>query len=99
LRQPNVWDQKFPLIQADLNALINPTSGPGQPRLLFLTQPFMRGQDVVAVQQKLIDLGFEIIADGIFGPATDEAVTEFQENKSLTADGIVGQRTRAALGL
>ena len=99
LRQPRVWDQKFPLIQADLNALIDPTSGPGQPRLLFLTQPLMRGQDVVAVQQKLIELDFEIVADGIFGPATDEAVTEFQANKNLTADGIVGQRTRVALGL
>lgn len=99
LRQPSVWDQKFPLIQADLNALIDPTSDPGQPRLLFLAQPFMRGQDVVDVQRKLIGLGFKIVADGIFGPATDSAVTEFQTANNLTADGIVGKRTRAALGL
>jgi hypothetical protein len=99
LREPSTWDQKFPKIQADLNSLTVPTTTPAEPRLLFLTQPFMRGQDVVEIQRKLIGLGFNISDDGIFGSATDEAVTAFQASKNLTADGVVGSKTKAALGL
>ncbi|BEP16128.1 hypothetical protein acdb102_44390 [Acidothermaceae bacterium B102] len=36
--------------------------------------------------------------DGIFGPKTKTAVEEFQSGSGLTADGIVGPHTWAALG-
>ena len=39
------------------------------------------------------------MADGIFGPLTEEAVKEFQKRKGLTADGVVGAKTWAALGV
>lgn len=39
-----------------------------------------------------------LVQDGIFGPITEEAVRDFQQRKGLTADGIVGARTWAALG-
>jgi murein L,D-transpeptidase YcbB/YkuD len=99
LREPSVWDQKFPRIQQDLNDLTEASARPDEPRLLFLRQPPMRGGDVTEIQLKLIDLGFKIAADGIFGPATDDAITAFQVREHLTADGVVGGRTRAALGL
>ena len=35
--------------------------------------------------------------DGMFGAKTDARVKEFQGNKGLVADGIVGPKTRAAL--
>jgi len=56
------------------------------------------GPDVVALQQKLIAAGYSVAADGDFGPGTDAAVKQFQASKGLTADGVVGPATWAALG-
>lgn len=53
-----------------------------------------RGTEVATLQRML-----NLIADGIFGPLTDEAVREFQKSHSLVVDGIVGPRTWAALGI
>ena len=60
-----------------------------------------QGDDVRQVQEKLIAAGFAIEggADGKFGQHTDDAVRAFQAAKNLTADGVVGPNTRAALGL
>lgn len=38
-----------------------------------------------------------IVKDGIFGANTEKMVKEFQEKHSLTVDGIVGSKTKAAL--
>jgi peptidoglycan hydrolase-like protein with peptidoglycan-binding domain len=38
-----------------------------------------------------------MVVDGVFGPATETAVKEFQEGAGLTVDGIVGPQTWAAL--
>jgi len=79
-------------------------TGPGtvegseaEQRPLRLTTPPIRGQDVQAVQRSLARKGFAVIADGIFGPATARAVTDFQRRNGLVADGIVGPKTRELL--
>lgn len=59
-----------------------------------------RGEQVRSVQQKLIQYGYMTgEADGIFGKKTYDAVVWFQRKNGLTADGVVGGATAAALGL
>ena len=72
---------------------------PSEQRLLRLRTPFMQGEDVREVQEALANSGIDVDKDGVFGPATARAVTGFQREGGLTADGIVGPATRAALGL
>jgi len=66
-------------------------------RLLFLTKPNMRGDDVKKVQEALAKAGFDIKADGVFGPYTRVVVMNFQRQKKLVADGVVGPAVRKAL--
>lgn len=52
----------------------------------------MNGLHVQGLQELL-----HIYPDGKFGPLTEEAVKEFQKAHGLVADGIVGEKTWAAL--
>ena len=57
------------------------------------------GEEVKAMQQALIDLGYlEGKADGKFGDKTEEAVRAFQRKNGLTPDGLAGKQTRSMLG-
>lgn len=55
------------------------------------------GADVLALQEQLRAAGYNIAADGIFGPATQSAVRAYQQANGLQVDGIVGNQTRSAL--
>lgn len=60
-------------------------------RQLFLTMPHLRGDDVVELQSRLTHLGFDCgRVDGILGPRTAGALSEFQSNCGLVPDGICG---------
>lgn len=59
-----------------------------------------RGDTVKTIQRKLKRWGYYSgNVDGIFGSATKKAVKYFQRKNGLTADGIVGKKTLAALGM
>ena len=59
-----------------------------------------KGDDVIAVQKRLKQWGYYSGAvDGIFGYATERAVRWFQEKNGLSVDGVVGEKTAAAMGL
>lgn len=58
------------------------------------------GSEVKKIQQKLKDLGYSVgKVDGIYGSKTKSAVTKFQKNCGITADGICGKQTLLYLGL
>ena len=59
-----------------------------------------RGDKVKELQQKLKRwVYYTGSIDGIFGSGTQAAVKNFQKKNGLTADGIVGPKTAAALGM
>ncbi len=79
-------------------AFVSSLSGPG------VTGSNLRrgssGSDVSAMQQMLIDRGYDLGetgADGKFGPKTAAAVKQFQQDFGLQADGIAGDQTMSAL--
>jgi hypothetical protein len=70
-----------------------------------LSAPLMKtgakGPGVGAVQQGLIDLGFAMplstrrfgVPDGVFGSETTQRLIQFQKQKGLMADGVIGKDT------
>lgn len=57
-----------------------------------------RGSPVSGLQDILAALGhYEGYVDGVFGPLTESAVLEFQEDCGLHVDGLVGPKTKSAL--
>ncbi len=77
---------------------------------LYRESSFVAAEEVVStgltttqvktVQQKLKNWGYYAgSVDGIYGTKTKQAVIKFQKNNGLVADGIVGAKTAAALGM
>lgn len=59
-----------------------------------------RGERVALIQQRLKEWGYYTgDVDGIFGRGTHNAVVRFQRQNKLSADGQVGSKTAAAMGL
>lgn len=56
-----------------------------------------KGNQVKYLQRFLNWYGNNLDVDGIFGPATDSAVKNFQRDHNLDPDGIVGPLTRSAI--
>lgn len=52
-----------------------------------------RGAPVRIIQEWLTLHGFAVVVDGVFGPASDDAVRRFQARHRLATDGVVGKRT------
>lgn len=98
-----VWDAPptpTPLATNTLTPTLTPEPTiPPLTRTLGLTSPYMSGDDILLLQQRLLTLGYSEIgvADGTFGPKTDQAVRHFQTRNGLAADGIVGQTTWKAI--
>ena len=84
------------LPEAVLQSLTDPST-PNQP----VNRPIVRrgdsGEAVRLLQSLLQARGYDLVVDGIFGPATEAAVKAFQMAANLSVDGIVGPNTWSAL--
>ena len=72
----------------------------GQNDTIKVLQIGSKGDDVKWLQQKLIDLGYDLGkwgADGDYGKQTAKAVKQFQMDNHLQVDGKVGPKTFKAL--
>lgn len=70
------------------------------PMAYAISQYGSSGDEVKQIQTKLRDWGYyKGSVDGVYGSQTYEAVKAFQSSNGLTADGIAGSQTLAALGI
>jgi N-acetylmuramoyl-L-alanine amidase len=70
----------------------------GDRLLTHLPGSLLCGDDVIALQQRLLELGFKVgRVDGRFGRRTELAVREFQRNVGIPPDGTCGPATLKAL--
>jgi len=84
---------------ATWKSLVDAGFRPGD-RLLYYRLPMLHGEDVAALQHDLNALGFDPgQVDGIFGAAALRAVLDFQQNRHLPEDGIVGPQFLDELAL
>ena len=77
---------------ADAGANVSPAEAPTTTEHVVELSEGDEGRQVKLLQEAL-----GIGADGVFGPATEEAVQHFQAHHGLTIDGVVGSQTWAAL--
>lgn len=77
-------------------------------RLLKLTDPMQKGDDVKEMQSRIRDYGIRAVVidgkaktfkvDGTFGPVTEAAVKAYQKSMGLAVDGKAGKKTISSLG-
>ncbi|WP_199295849.1 peptidoglycan-binding protein [Trichocoleus sp. FACHB-591] len=106
-----LWNKQNPSDQITADSLFgpqtaarmnrSPAEGFKTTRLLKLVTPNLQGEDVRKVQQALVNAGFlsNNQVSGNYDAATEVAVKNFQDQKGLGKDGIVGPQTRKALGI
>lgn len=92
------WSNRVAEVRAEALKMTapDPVATP-KPAAMPTLYPGDRGDAVKALQRALNARGRTLSIDGHFGPLTLAAVRAFQEQRGLTADGIVGAKTWAAL--
>ncbi|HHP7244333.1 MAG TPA: peptidoglycan-binding domain-containing protein [Elainellaceae cyanobacterium] len=99
---PQGWGFKLETVGALVSRRVISPPGDRLPleyRDLKLTDPMLKGDDVQVIQGALLRAGIDIKPDGFFGPGTDKALKQFQEQNGLEPNGVVTRDVRIALGL
>jgi peptidoglycan hydrolase-like protein with peptidoglycan-binding domain len=77
-----------------------PPTGAGAPpwpgRYFELVDPLMSGADIAQWQAQIAVRGWQLAADGWYGSQSEAVCVQFQDEKGLTVDGVVGPDTWAA---
>ena len=79
-------------------AVASPAKAAGLKAAAWIVGYGSTGSWVVALQRRLVGVGYRIAVDGSYGPQTYAAVTRVQRYKGITANGYVGDSTWRALG-
>ena len=68
-------------------------------RVYFDIERTDKGEDVVAIQERLSELGYlpKDSADGVYGTSTTDAVCQFQANNGIAASGMASVETQELL--
>lgn len=70
----------------------------GDRLLSYVANRPITGDDVAALQRRILELGFDVgRVDGVYGERTEQAVRELQRNVGVPADGTCGPATFKAL--
>lgn len=94
-----------PATMAALQASAAPAAPKPVPAAAGSTTVLRRGSagEAVRVLQRTLNRDYpaysRLVTDGLFGPATEAVVYEFQRRAGITVDGLVGPQTRRALGI
>ena len=86
---PKVKAPAFPLPRG---YYFGPKSGPRE----SVSGYYSHRGDLRRWQAKMATRGWRLVADGLYGPATEDVVRAFQREKGLTVDGKIGPQTWAA---
>lgn len=83
---------------ATYRALKDATYRLGARPLAYLVSSPVSGDDVMTLQERLLEMGYDAgRANGVFGAQTEAALRNFQRDYGLTVDGICGAETVRAL--
>ncbi len=84
--------------QQKRNLKVDGIAGPQTNHAVQVLRQGNIGKQVVHIQSQLKKAGhYQSAVDGIYGSGTKQAVTSFQQQQGLAADGIAGPNTRARL--
>ncbi|RYZ93701.1 MAG: lytic murein transglycosylase [Moraxellaceae bacterium] len=62
--------------------------------------PRLHRNQVITLQEQLNQKGFNtVVPDGVLGPGTRRAISEFQHQQGLVADGFAGEKVLGLLGV
>ena len=61
------------------------------------TQAVKAEPQIKEAQSRLVELGYDVDVDGVYGEGTARAVRRFQKDRDLPADGELNAKTLAAL--
>lgn len=88
----SAWDEWGELIGVDYGA-------EGGDKIMRALRRGATGADVTTLQTALVAAGQLVEVDGKYGAQTRNAVAAYQDSQGLTADGVCGPLTWAALGI
>jgi peptidoglycan hydrolase-like protein with peptidoglycan-binding domain len=76
--------------------LATPKAGESKPTM---SHPGDTGEEIVTVQLRLAELGYEVSVTGVYDLVTAAAVKRFQEETGIDASGVANAETMYRLGL